>query len=704
LSLEAVSELGCSPSVFLDALAKRLIDASAGRGGIEVLLQFLEALDFIPELAPIRGSIKRHSIFFETALGKCDKERLKLPLQKRHNEISELLGFKCQKCGYESSGSWMTALSRCPKCKGQLTPYYVSIEMDMLKRGLEMTPEAVLMHVAYDRVAEAYVEGYEGVRLVMSKTAEVLGWAKYRIDQPEIRSYMDRYRLGQLSGETHIPREEKQLLQFLVRGNMAGIPKEDAEKLVRLNTEVLKWGYIFQVLGVSGAGSLYDEAVANYGFLHDEINVRIRKTLTELYAEQRERKIQITKSLGGYYAPCLLMQKHCWETGQLSSDVTFEPYYKLPIFPEADYGPVEIAYAPRGKGKTLLLSAVASYVIQFKREIVFSPMNDKSNSFSLAGLPLFPYDKRTKDLTQTLQNQLDVEPQGVPTLTLTVLRKGEKPPSPEKDPPTVFDRTIEVKDPSGFDVDFDQVMNELKGISERYGFSQPVGLVNVRNLQRFDPATNVYVDAQIASNMLTQFDKWRKSHLSRPARVIIDEVHDIASAQVVLYARDALRTSATISDFIKESRRNRLGLCLATQRPLEIQPDIRDAATNVFFRGLASSKDKMRSEIDFLLDSLQLEDPSERSVVREINNRGIFRNVPLWFWYNQPSYSIEVIQPCPPTFCLQDPKKTPREIFKLYEKQSGKKVLLRNWSQVPVLQSTEKETATAGELLRRRKR
>jgi len=694
-----VSELGCSPNIFLDALAKRLVDASAGRGGIEVLLQFFEVLDFIPELAPIRRSIKLNSIFFETALGKCDKERLKLPLQARHNEIFDLLGFKCQKCGFESSGSWMNVPSRCPKCKGQLTPFYVLIEIDMIKRGIEMTPEAVLMYVAYDKLAEAYIGGYDGVRLVMNKTAEVLGWSKYRIDQPEVRSYMDRYRLGQLSGETHIPREEKQLLQFLVRGNMAGIPKEEADKLIRLNVEVLKWGYIFQVLGVSGAGNLYDKAVAEYGVESDRINRRIRKTLTELYAEQRERRVQVSKTLGGYYTPCLLLHKHCWETGQLSSDLTFEPFYKLPIFPEADHAPIEIAYAPRGRGKTFLLSAIACYVIQFQRELVFSPMNDKSNSFVLASLPLFAYDKRTKDLVQTLQN-LGVEPQGIPVLTLTVLRKDEKVADSEKDPPTIFDRIIEVKDPSGFDVDFDLIVKELKGVAERYGYSQPVGLLNVRNLQRFDPAVNVYVDAQIAANMLTQFDKWRKSHLSRPARVVIDEVHDIASAQVVLYARDALRTSATISDFIKESRRNRLGLCLATQRPLEIQPDIRDAATNVFFRGLASSKDKMRSEIDFLLDSLQLEDPSERSVVREINNRGLFRNMPLWFWYNQLAYSIEVIQPCPPTFCLHDPKKTPREIFKLYEKQTGEEVLLRSWSQVPVLQSLEGASATGKHLLR----
>ena len=679
-------KLGCSPNVWLEALSRRLIDASAGRGGIESLLQFLEELDFIPELAPMRESIKRHSIFFFMSVEKCNKEHLEMPVLWRQNQISDLLGLKCCSCDYTSG--WMAAPSRCPKCSSALEPVYVSIEVSMLEQGLNMTPEAILMCVAYDRYAECYMQAYNAFKLVMENTAKIFGWGQYRIEQPELRDDMDKYRLGRLIGETHIPREEKQILTFLVRGNLAGISQDDAEKLIRLGVEVLKWGYIFQELGVTGADALYENAAVKYGVLHDEINTRIRVTLAGLYAERRERTIHLTKTLGGYYAPCLLLDKKVWETGQISTDITLEPLQKLPIFPEAEYGPLQIAYGPRGSGKTFLLSSIICYAISSKREMVFCPMNDKSNSFALSSLPLFGYDRRTNQLLETLQN-LEVEPAAIPCLTLTILRKNEKVLDIEKDPPTVFDRIIEVEDPAGFEVDFDKVMDELKTVGMSRS-SRPVGMVNVRNLQRFDPASNIYIDAQVASNLLIQFDRWRKSHLNFPARVVIDEIHDIASAQVVLYARDALRSAATVGDFIKESRRNLLSLELATQRPLEIQPDIRDAATNVFFRNLPVSKDKNRSQIDFLLDSLQLQDPSEKIVVRDINNRGLFRGTLFWFWYYQRSYDIEVIQPCPPTFCLHDPRKTPREIFKLYEKQTDEKVLLRSWSEVPVLESVKK--------------
>ena len=202
----------------------------------------------------------------------------------------------------------------------------------------------------------------------------------------------------------------------------------------------------------------------------------------------------------------------------------------------------------------------------------------------------------------------------------------------------------------------------------------------MRNLDRFDPKLKVNVDVQVAANMLNEFDRWRKSHLTQPARVVIDEVSYLASAQTILYAGDALRAAATISDFIKESRRNRLSLDLCTQTPLELIPNIRDAAINVFWRDLAVSKDKTRSQIDFLLDCLQLEDPSLKDVVRNINNRGLLGKG-YWFWYHKPSRSIGVIKPCPPTFYLIY-KLTPLEAFKLYEKKFGKKILLKNWSQV----------------------
>ncbi len=88
--------------------------------------------------------------------------------------------------------------------------------------------------------------------------------------------------------------------------------------------------------------------------------------------------------------------------------------------------------------------------------------------------------------------------------------------------------------------------------------------------------------------------------------MFIDEVSYIARSRTVRCAADAMGSGQGLTDFIKQSRRNRVALDLATQKPLEILPDIHTSVTNVFFRDLPKSRDKSRSQIDFLVDSLQL--------------------------------------------------------------------------------------------------
>jgi len=689
---------GFNPVVWLESLFKRLIEATAGRGGIEAICQYLDQIDFIPELRPLRQNIKLNSIFFETALSKCNKEQLKRPVQIRREEIVDFLGCKCQKCGFTAT-LWMLMEigDTCPNCKGTLSPLYATVMAELVERKIGVSPEAVLMFEAYDRLAQAYVSCYHALRLVMDKTAELFGWEHFRISQPELRSYMDQYFLGRLAGETHIPREEKQLLQFLVRGNLAIVPEEEAEKLIELGMDVVKYGYLYEVLGATGAHKYYAKALTKYNRLYDRLNEQIRIALTDFYAEKRKQVIRVNRTLGGYYAPCLIMPKRFWESGQIAKEISLEPVYRLPIFPKADFGALQTVYGPLGSGKTFLEASIICYSVLSKHELVFSPLNDKTNTLTLAGLPLFAHNKRTKRLLHILQGILGVEPQGIPTLTLTVLRKGEKVEDVAKHPPTIFDRIIEIDDPRGFKVNFNTVLRELKKIAESYGFSRPVGVVNVRNLDRFAPKEKINIDAQVAANMLNEFDKWRKSHLSQPARTVIDEVSYLASSQVILYAGDALRAAATISDFIKESRRNLLSLDLCTQTPLELISNIRDAATNVFFRDLPTSKDKTRSQIDFLLECLQLEDPSIKNVVRDINNRGLLGKG-YWFWYHQPSRGIEVIKPCPPTFYLIY-KQTPYEIFKLYEKNTGEKILLENWEQVETIEASKTKEKRVAEIL-----
>lgn len=117
-----------------------------------------------------------------------------------------------------------------------------------------------------------------------------------------------------------------------------------------------------------------------------------------------------------------------------------------------------------------------------------------------------------------------------------------------------------VQEPKDFEFDFKIASEALREIAEDFGYSKPVGFINVRNLDRMNREANTNQDVQIATKLLAIFDKWRKSHLSDPARVTIDEVSYLAPATLALYAADAQKSGATISDFIKESRRDRVDL------------------------------------------------------------------------------------------------------------------------------------------------
>ena len=144
------------------------------------------------------------------------------------------------------------------------------------------------------------------------------------------------------------------------------------------------------------------------------------------------------------------MPRNCWESGKIAGNIEMEPVTRLPIFPKADFGALQTVFGPIGSGKTFLLSSIFSYSVLNKQELIFSPLGDKSNSFSTCCLPLFPYDKRTEKLHHNLKEALGVDPSGIPLITLTILQKGDKITDEEKNPPTIFDRLLYIDDPKEF--------------------------------------------------------------------------------------------------------------------------------------------------------------------------------------------------------------------------------------------------------------
>jgi DNA-directed RNA polymerase subunit RPC12/RpoP len=680
--------VGVHHNILLESVSKRLVDAIAGRGGIENVVQFLDQLDWLPEEARVlRSKIKTNAVFFEAALALCSKEMMKRPYGVRVRQISDLLGMACPKCGYGIS-FWDRKIvgSVCPSCGSKMESLYAVSLKQLLEKRITPSPEAVLMNVAYERLAQAYVDGYKALDIALDSLAKGFGWTRFRI-QRKLLAYMDAYFYGRYAGEQKISREEKECLQFFVRGNLAEIPIEDAEALLRMGMEVVKYGYLFEVLRATGAESKYLEAVAKYGAFYDQINSQIREALQELFEESIRTAFKLRRIAHGYYHPCFLIPKKNWVSGQLEGHIILEPYV-LPIFPSAEMGSIQTVYGPLGSGKTVLLSSLICYSFFKRHETVFVPLNDKSNSFSLAPIPMFPYSRSTAKLMETLE-RLDVEPQGIPAVTVNVLVKGEKVENVMSHPPTIYDRIVYVDNPTDFTIDFNMLFDELKAVAETFGFSQPVGILAVRNMQR--ETQYYYIDVEIATNMLLEFDKWRKGHMGRPMRVVLDEVSYMAASYAKTSVTDKIRAGGTITDFIKESRRNNVSVDAATQYPVEIVRELRNAATNVFFRGLQSAVTKARSPIDALLESIQLRDDQLKPVIRDMNNRGALPKH-FWFWYHQPSYDINVIRPAPPTFAVFDPnaKMSMMEILREYEKQNpNQHILLKSWDEVKVVEAAK---------------
>ena len=152
-------DLGFHPLLWLQSIFKRIVESHAGRGGVEAIGQFADQIAAIPELMDLCWTIESNSLVFESAIAKCNEKMLRRPLSLREDECFSMLGGVCEDCGYETASvrSVFRIGAKCPKCGSRLKPLYFKILEDMMRREMQVTPEAILMYVAYDKLADAYV-------------------------------------------------------------------------------------------------------------------------------------------------------------------------------------------------------------------------------------------------------------------------------------------------------------------------------------------------------------------------------------------------------------------------------------------------------------------------------------------------------------------------------------------------------------------
>jgi hypothetical protein len=713
-------------SLVLDrTVGKRFVELMSGKGGLGSLLLWLSQLDFVEGLRALVNSISRKEMFYDTALMKCAKEALKRPEVLREEEIATMLGDVCVGCGrfYSVLGD---SPSKC-KCGGMVESRYSLVLDKFDKLDINPTPEAVMMWVAYDELSDAYIQGYEAIRKVLATLIEQRGWSSpLQFLDYELKDRLDfSFYYGE-PGDQRIAREEREILMFLFRGNIAGIGVAEAENLIRTGVAVMKFGHLFNQLFCSGADIHYTSSLVEFTLLYGKVNEKYRLETMVGRKEREKRTIEVLQLEDKQYYACSLLPDEYWKMGRLANKLVLKPLDKgkLPVFTDEEYVAMNMTVGPSGVGKTTFMSAVICHAINWAGEYVFNVMGDEKNGLTLASLPLFPCEGRTSDLLKILKD-MDVPAKSVPCLNLTFLRPNEeiKKNMYPAHPPTIFDRVVLIDDVSSFGFDFytkgkkivetkDVVGNRgvldiLEEFALNLGYKRLCGLFNVRNLLRQEDEQGKFAnkdapdvhkpDIQIATKLFSKFATFRQNSKFPSARIAVDEMSRLGGSQHNLAGGDTSRSSATLADTIKSLRGANTSIDGGTQKWSEISGEPKAEALNIFFRELPKTGDKTRSQRDLILDSLDLiEGRAEKELVARIMETKAFpRENHFWFWYNKHRGSVQVVRPNPPTFMINQPRKTNLEVFRAYEKFDAdhslarlfghENILLDSWDEVPKL-------------------
>ena len=708
--------LGVNPLIFERSFGKLVESLMTGKGGLVSALWWLDQIDFVDGLSRLTNEISLNYTFVDTALTKCAKEALSRPEFIREEEIAVFLGYKCEHCGKRQSAMVHRAQKIC-SCGHKFKLTYLLVHKALRELNIIPTPEAVMMWVAYEGLADAYVQGYNALKQVSTELVKL-----FHFDTPqqfftlESKDHHDAIFYYYEPGDLRFSKEERELLMLLARGVLADkeVTLKEVEDTIRAGIAVCKFGYLFNKLNCSGSDYQYLILRSKYSLLYNAINTKIRQAL-EVTREERSKDIviDVAKLEEEIFYACALVPKNDWAMGKLSKNLTLKPLEKgkLPIYTDEENVAMNCYIAPTGRGKTTLMASVVATAVDWGHEYVVNVLSDEKNGLTLSGLPLFPCEGHTGKLLKLLAS-IGVQPKPLPCLNLVFLRPGEEKRYLPKSkygahPPTVFDRIVEIDNCHSFGLEFltskkatveskgvvgnRGVLNILEEFALNLGYNSVCGIINVRNLHReeYDDfyKKTTRPDIQIGYGVFNKFMIFRQNNKTPSARILIDELSRFAPIMHNIAGTDTSMASALFNESVKAMRGANLSIDTATQSWNEVHPEAKKEALNIFFRDLSKSSDKAHSQRDLVLGSLDLTNgEGERSVISHIMETNKFDpKLHFWFWWNKIRGSIEVVRPNPPPFMINQPKKTNLQVFKAYEDFSGKKVLLDSWDDVPRL-------------------
>jgi hypothetical protein len=609
----------------------------------------------------------------------------------------------------------MHSKKRICDCGANFKLSYLSVHKELRELHIVPTPEAVMMWVAYEGLADSYVQGFLALKRVFSSLLKQFNLVHpSQFFDTEFKDKLDSIFLYYEPGDIRYPKEERELLMLLVRGNLAEVPLAEAEKVIRCGIAVCKFGYLFNKLNCSGADYQYTLKRSEFTMLYNAVNNKIRLT-SAVSRKDREKKtiIEVEKLEEDQYYPCALLPKNYWFTGKMAKQVVLKPLEKnkFPVFTDDENLAMNCFIAPSGSGKTTFMGAVIDHAVNWAGEYVFNILSDKKNGLSLSCLPLFPCEGHTNILLKILNN-MGVQPKPIPTLNLSFLRSDEQAKLLSKKnwsshPPTIYDRIVDIDDPHSFGLEFwtgpqavkeeagvvgtRGVLNILEEFALNLGFKRLCGIINVVNYQReerteYDNNKMTKLDIVVGTTILDKFMIHRQANKFPSARIVIDELSCFSpTTHSSRSGTDTSAASAVFNESVKDMRGANLEVDTATQSWNEINPEGKKEKFNVFFRSLPKSTDKSHSQRDLILGDLDILKEEESLAKHIMENSAFPPELHFWFWWNKLAGTIQVVRPNPPRFMLNQPKKTNMEVFKAYERYSGKQVLLDSWDSVPHL-------------------
>ncbi len=690
---------GINPLILERAWGKCTLEMMSGKGGLLGLLWRLDNLDFVPDIQKLTNEISLKFTFLDAALRKCSNEAIARPEQIREDEIASMLGYTCVTCG-KTLSALNHRTQRVCACKGKLSLTYLLVHKKLRDMNIVPTPETVLMWVAYEGLADAYVEAFHAFKKVMLTFVQRYGWSgAIQFLDIDFKDKLDSIFYYYEPGDLRLSKEERECLMFIPRAVFAEIPIAECESTIRAAINVCKFGYFFDKLFCSGADNQYNLARVQYSLLYNAVNEKIRLQ-TSVSKREREKRIIDTIELDGKYYAMLLMNPAAWMNGKVAKHLTLKPVKDLPIYSTYKDCAVNAIVAPSGKGKTTLMANLVCQAFEEDHPFIFDILGDEANSLTLASLPCFPAEGRTGAFLKMLE-LMRFKPKAIPTLNLLFLREGEERTLFTKSfneavPATKYCRIVDIEDAYAFNVEFKNsgeavkegkespgILNVLGEFALELGYANVCGLVNVINcgrLERTEQDKEIKPDIEVATVLMDKFALWRQSCKSPSARIVADEASYLAPLVHSVAGTDTSKSSSTLSGTIKKVRKLNTSFDIGTQKWSEINPDARAEALNIWFRELPQAQDKGRSQRDIVLESLMLkEGKAERELVASMMERGSLPEDEFWwFWWNRNRRDVQVVKPTVPCFMVNQPKKTNRQLFKEYEKAFGKEILLDN--------------------------